>query len=121
MRTPSVGTSNINNFDFYVQSGPHTPRGTGKMRNISVEEYYIFIISSKVLSSNQDPSDSKFIFSNVCIYILIYISINSRLLFSIILAILQFFILNTYIIGPKTVPSYQTHIIGLKIVWVLLL
>ena len=33
-------------------------------------------------------------------------------MFSIILAMLQFSILKTYIIGPKTVSSYQLHIIG---------
>ena len=50
--------------------------------------------------------------------IYIQININYRLFFSIFLLILQLFILNIFIIGPKNILSYhlsfETHIIGQK-------
>ena len=68
------------------------------IRNIRIEEYWIFLVFSKVLSSNKDLSDIKFILINL--YITIFTSslqiINSSLLFSTFLLILQVSISNTH-------------------------
>ena len=98
------------------------------IRNIRIEEYYTFLIFSKVLSSNKDLSDIKFILINVNIYINLYqlqvivFYFSSHLTtfhfkqiyhWSKIDSILLFTILNTYH-RPKKIPSYylpfETHI-----------
>ena len=69
------------------------------MKNMSFEEYYIFFIPvfSKVLSSNKDLSEIKFIFLLILIHNLILIP---SYCFSIFLVILTFSILK-HIIGPE--------------------